>query len=101
MVSKLVVRSYERFLQRKICDDNEHRITKGSKYLKCKYYEKYSETKGFVTYKLSNSEIYVLSYQVVCHYIAMDKLGRVSTSEYQFLCDCIWVKVTILVPSRP
>ena len=49
-----------------VSDINNHEVIKGSKYLKCKYYQKNNATSGLVSYKLEDEEIYVLPHQVVC-----------------------------------
>ena len=60
-----------------VSDINNHEVLKGSKYLKCKYYQKNNVTSGLVSYKLEDEEMYVLPHQVVCPYVSMNKKGQI------------------------
>ena len=70
-------------------DKNKHVIEKGSKFIKCQYYQKIKETRKGVQYELLDGEVYVLPTQVLSPLVNLDSECMLSMEEYQWLSDCI------------
>ena len=64
-------------------------LKKGSKYIKCNYFEKCQECRGYIKYKLLPDDVYVPQYQVAVPFVSMEENFSLSINEYQFISDCV------------
>ena len=71
-----------------MCDDYNHVIEKGMKYLKCNYLEKKSE-KGNIFHKKKEKTVYVLPAQVLYPFVSLKDDFSMSVADYQWLTDSI------------
>ena len=72
-----------------MCDDYNHVIEEGMKYLKCNYLEKKSEKKGNIFYKKLEKTVYVLPAQVLYPFVSLKDDFSMSVADYQWLTDSI------------
>ena len=72
-------------------DDYNHLIPKGSKYIKCQYYEKQKESQSGIDYKLFLKIVYVLPTQVLSPLVNLGENNILKMDEYQSLRDSIQV----------
>ena len=70
-------------------DDYNHLILKGSKYIKCQYYQIQEESRSGIHYKLLPKSVYVFPTQVLSPLVNLDKNNVLKMDEYQCLCDSI------------
>ena len=70
-------------------DDYNHLIPKGSKYIKCQYYQKQKESRSGIHYKLFPKIVYVLPTQVLSPLVNLGENNILKIDEYQWLCDSI------------
>ena len=72
-----------------MCDDYNHVIEEGMKYLKCNYLEKKSEKKGNIFYKKLEKTVYVLPAQVLYPFVSLKDDFSMSVADCQWLTDSI------------
>ena len=70
-------------------DDFNHLIPKGSKYIKCQYYQKQKESRSGIHYKLFPKIVYVLPTHVLSPLVNLDENNILKMDECQWLCDSI------------
>ena len=70
-------------------DDYNHLTPKGSKYIKCQYYEKQKESQSGIDYKLFLKIVYVLPTQVLSPLVNLGENNVLKMDEYQSLRDSI------------
>ena len=70
-------------------DSHQHFVTKGNRYMVCKYFTKSSESSKGVQYKvLSNDDVYILPGEVLCPFVQIRDSYVVEWEEKQWLDDC-------------
>ena len=72
-----------------LTDKYNHIVEKGSKFVKCQYYQKQKESRKGVQYKLLPGNVFVLPTQVLSPLVHLNSSGILSMEEYQWLCDRI------------
>ena len=72
-----------------LTDKYNHIVEKGSKFVKCQYYQKQKESRKGVQYKLLPGNVFVLPTQVLSPLVHLNSSGILSMEEYQWLCDSI------------
>ena len=75
--------------QENLIDTFNHIIPKGSKFIKCQYFEKYEEKRGGVMYKILPETVLVLPTQVLNPVVELDEDGSLSMENYLWLSDRI------------
>ena len=72
-----------------LCDKFHHVILKGSKFIKCQYFQKIKEHKQKIHYNLLSDEIYVYPTEIMSPLVNLGDDLTLSIHEYQWLSDCI------------
>ena len=70
-------------------DEYNHIILQGSRYIKCKYYQKQNETKSKIHYTLLPKKVYVFPKQVLSSLVNLIENNVLMIEDYQWLCDSL------------
>ena len=68
--------------QENLIDSLNHIISKGSKFIKCQYFEKYKEKRGKIMYKLLPEIVLALPTQVFNPVVELHEDGSLSMENY-------------------